>query len=96
MAREFEDRGIAVNALWPRTVIATAALRMLGDAVDPKNCRSPAIMADAAHAVLSASPSARSGEFLIDEDVLRAQGVTDFERYAIEPGQPLAPDLFLD
>ena len=95
-AEEFRDRGIAVNALWPKTVIATAALKMLGGMVDPKNCRTPAIMADAAHAILSAPPAARTGQFLIDEDVLRATGVTDFDRYAVEPGQPLAPDLFLD
>ena len=95
-AEEFRDRGIAVNALWPKTVIATAALKMLGDMVDPKNCRTPAIMADAAHAIVAAPPSARTGEFLIDEDVLREAGVTDFDRYAVEPGRPLAPDLFLD
>jgi citronellol/citronellal dehydrogenase len=94
-AEEFRDRGIAVNALWPKTVIATAALNMLGGVVDPKNCRSPAIMADAAQAILAAPPSQRTGQFLIDEDVLREAGVTDFEGYAVEPGQPLAPDLFL-
>lgn len=96
MAAEFADRGLAVNALWPRTVIATAALRMLGGMVDPARCRKPEIMADAAHAVLTRDSRERTGCFLIDEEVLREAGVEDFERYAVEPGTPLAPDLFLD
>jgi citronellol/citronellal dehydrogenase len=94
MAAEFRDRGVAVNALWPRTVIHTAALAMI-PGVDPKHCRKPEIMADAAHVVLTTPSRERTGQFLIDEDVLRGAGVTDFERYAVEPGQPLLPDLFL-
>jgi citronellol/citronellal dehydrogenase len=94
MAAEFRDHGVAVNALWPRTVIHTAALAMI-PGVDPKHCRTPEIMADAAHVVLTTPSRERTGQFLIDEDVLRGVGVTDFERYAVEPGQPLLPDLFL-
>jgi citronellol/citronellal dehydrogenase len=95
MAEEFRDRGIAVNGLWPRTVIATAALRMLPGGADPKRCRKPEILADAAHAILTADARETSGRFFIDEDVLRGIGVEDFEPYAVEPGQPLLPDFFL-
>lgn len=95
MAAEFKDAGIAVNALWPKTVIATAALAMLGGMVNPDNCRKPEIVADAAHAVLTRDSKQGTGQFLIDEDVLREAGVTDFDQYAVKPGAPLAPDLFL-
>ncbi|GMU45144.1 MAG: NAD(P)-dependent oxidoreductase [Xanthomonadales bacterium PRO6] len=94
MAAEFANEGIAINALWPRTVIHTAALAMI-PGVDPARCRTPQIMADAAHAILTTPSRARTGAFLIDEDVLRAAGVTDFERYAVQPGMKLLPDLFL-
>lgn len=94
MAEEFRDRGVAVNALWPRTVIHTAALAMI-PGVDPRHCRTAEIMADAAHVILTTPSRERTGRFLIDEEVLRAVGVRDFERYAVEPGQPLLPDLFL-
>jgi citronellol/citronellal dehydrogenase len=94
MAPELQHHGIACNALWPRTVIHTAALAMI-PGVNPDNCRTPEIMADAAWHVLAQPPSARTGRFLIDEDVLREAGVTDFEQYAVRPGQPLLPDLFL-
>ena len=94
MAEEFRERGVAVNALWPRTVIRTAALAMI-PGVDPARCRTPEIMADAAHVVLATPARDRSGRFLIDEDVLREAGITDFERYAVDPAQPLLPDLFL-
>ena len=94
MAAEFAPEGIAVNALWPRTVILTAALAML-PGVDPDRCRKPEIMADAAHAVLTTPSRERTGKFLIDEEVLRELGVSDFEAYAIKPGAPLLPDLFL-
>jgi citronellol/citronellal dehydrogenase len=95
MAEEFRKDGIAVNALWPRTVILTAALAMLGGITPPQNCRKPEIVADAAHAILTGDSRSRTGAFLIDEDVLREEGVTDFEKYAVAPGQPLHPDLFL-
>ncbi len=94
MAEEFRAAGVAVNALWPRTVIRTAALAML-PGIEPARCRTPEILADAAHAVLTTPSRARTGQFLIDEDVLRAVGVHDFARYAVDPAQPLLPDLFL-
>jgi citronellol/citronellal dehydrogenase len=96
MAEEFKDRGIAVNALWPRTVIATAALAMLGGAIKPENCRKPEIVADAAHAILTRDSRSHSGNFYIDEDVLREEGATDLEKYSVQPGQRLMTDLFLD
>ncbi len=99
MAEEFREQDVRVNALWPRTVIATAAIAMLPGA-DPRRMRTPQIVADAAHAVLSGALGATSGRFLIDEDVLRTAGLVreakDLERYAVDPAQPLMPDLFLD
>ena len=95
LAGEFGPRGVAVNALWPRTVIATDAINMI-PGVDARQCRTPQIMADAAHAVLVRAARGFSGNFLIDEDVLRDAGTSDFDRYAVEPGQRLLPDLFLD
>jgi citronellol/citronellal dehydrogenase len=96
MAEEFKDRGIAVNALWPRTVIATAALAMLGGAIKPENCRKPEIVADAARAILTRDSRSHTGNFYIDEDVLREEGITDLEKYAVQPGQRLLTDLFLE
>ncbi|MGA9343030.1 MAG: NAD(P)-dependent oxidoreductase [Rhodanobacteraceae bacterium] len=96
MSAEFASVGIAVNALWPRTVIATAAIAMLGDKVKPANCRKPDIVADAAHAILCRPAREFTGNFCIDEEILREAGDTDFERYAVEPGAALLPDLFLD
>ena len=96
MAGEFREAGIAVNALWPRTVIATAALAMLGGAVEPKNCRKPEIMADAAQWILTRPSRETTGNFFIDDEALAQAGVTDLDKYAVEPGQKLFPDLFLD
>jgi citronellol/citronellal dehydrogenase len=96
MAEEFKKDGIAVNALWPRTVIATAALAMLGDAVNPENCRKPEIMADAAHWILNQPARETTGNFFIDDEALAQAGITDLDRYAYKPGAPLLPDLFLD
>jgi citronellol/citronellal dehydrogenase len=95
MAEEFRAAGVAVNALWPRTVIHTAALAMI-PGVDPARCRTVEIMADAAHVVLTTPSRERTGCFLIDEDVLRGAGVTDFSGYAVSAGADLLPDLFLD
>ncbi len=95
MAEEFKADGIAVNALWPRTVILTAALAMLGGLTPPENCRKPEIMADAAHLILTRDSRGHTGNFYIDDEVLRQAGVTDFEPYAVAPGKPLLPDLFL-
>jgi len=94
-AGEFKKYGIAVNALWPRTSIATAALQVLED-YDPSRSRTPKIMSDAALEVLTALPSERTGQFLIDDDVLAAAGVTDFGRYRVAPGGELDIDFFLD
>jgi len=97
MAREFAADGIAVNALWPRTAIATAAIEFaVGNEAMLKFCRKPEIVADAAHVVLSGRSRDRTSQFLIDDEVLAAAGVTDFDRYQVEPGAPLALDFFLD
>jgi citronellol/citronellal dehydrogenase len=96
MSEELRPDGIAVNALWPRTVIATAALAMLGGVAPPENCRRPEIVADAAHAILRRPSRGTSGNFFLDEDVLREEGVTDFSGYAVQQGAPLITDLFLD
>ena len=95
MAEEFRDEGIAVNALWPRTVILTAALQMI-PGVDHSCTRKPEIMADAAHAVLTRPSRELTGRFLIDDEVLKEAGVTDFDQYATQPGRPLIPDFFVD
>jgi citronellol/citronellal dehydrogenase len=96
MSEEFRRDGIAFNALWPRTVIATAALRILDGMVKPEHCRTEEIMADAAHAILRQNARQCTGNFFLDEDVLRATGVSDFEKYSVKPGQALMKDLFLD
>ena len=95
LAAEFGPQGVAVNALWPRTLIATEALNMI-PGVDSANGRKPEIMADAAHAVLTRPAPGFSGNFLIDDEVLAAAGITDLSGYAVDPSQPLYPDLFLD
>jgi citronellol/citronellal dehydrogenase len=95
LAEELKDAGIAVNALWPKSVIATAALAMLGDVVKPEFCRRTDIVADAAHALLTRPSRSCTGRFLLDEEILTEEGVTDFSAYAVEPGRPLLPDLFL-
>jgi citronellol/citronellal dehydrogenase len=96
MAEEFRKTGIAFNALWPRSVIATAALNMLDESIKPEHCRTEEIMADAAYAIFLQSARLCTGHFYIDEDVLRGTGVTDFTRYSVKAGEPLMKDLFLD
>jgi citronellol/citronellal dehydrogenase len=95
LAEEFRDRGVAINALWPKTIIATDAINMI-PGVDAARCRRPEIVADAAHLILTRRACGVTGRFFIDEDVLRAAGVTDFSQYAVDPSQPLLPDLFLE
>ncbi|UEM03881.1 NAD(P)-dependent oxidoreductase [Skermanella rosea] len=95
MSAEFRDAGIAVNALWPRTLIATAALAMI-PGVDPGTGRKPEIVADAAHAILCRDSRSCTGNFFIDDEVLREEGITDFAPYAVDPSKPLMSDLFLD
>jgi len=96
MAEEFRGEGIAVNTLWPRTVIATAALAMLGGRIRPEQCRKPEIVADAAHAILTRPAGECTGRHFIDDEALAEAGVTDLDSYAVSPGTQLAPDLFLD
>ncbi len=95
MAEELRDKGIAVNALWPRTVIATAALNLLGGDETARHGRKPEVVADAAVAILGRQARSCTGNFFVDEDVLREEGVTDFGKYAVAPGEELMPDLFL-
>ena len=96
MAEEFRQEGIGVNALWPRTVIATAALLMIPGAREQMDrTRQPSIMADAAYAIFNRPAKACSGNFFIDDEVLAAEGVTDFDQYAVSPGTPLMPDFFV-
>ncbi len=96
MAAELRPAGVAVNALWPRTTIATAAVRnLLGGEPMVRRSRTPEIMADAAHAVLCRDARACTGRLLLDEEVLREEGVTDLESYAVAPGMPLQLDLFV-
>jgi citronellol/citronellal dehydrogenase len=96
MAAEFRAQRIAVNSLWPRTTIATAAIEVNFPPAVLKASRKPDIMADAAHAIFLRDSRSASGHFYIDEAVLREEGVTDFEQYAVTPGGKLQPDLFLD
>ena len=96
MAEELKDDGIAVNTLWPRTVIATAAVQnLLGGDDTIKGSRKPEIMADAAYAILTKPSRSFTGNFCIDDEVLRAAGVTDFDQYQSVPGAELLPDFFL-
>jgi citronellol/citronellal dehydrogenase len=96
LAGELRDRGIAVNALWPRTTIATAAIRnILGGDELMRASRSPEILADAAYAIFNKPSREFTGRFLIDDTFLAAEGVTDFERYRVDPSVPLAPDFFV-
>jgi citronellol/citronellal dehydrogenase len=96
LAEELKREGIAVNALWPRTVIRTAAVQNLlgGDQVMAR-ARNPEIVADAAHVVLTAPSRELTGQFLIDEEVLRGAGVRDFSQYADVPDAELLPDFFV-
>ena len=95
-AGEFRPLGIAVNSLWPRTAIATAAMQMI-PGVDLNLCRKPEILADAAWWILTSDARTTSGQFFIDDDLLRQHGVTDFDPYSVVPGtQHLIPDFFVD
>jgi len=96
MAEEFRAHGIAVNSLWPRTTIATAAIEVNFPEAILKASRKPAIMADAAYVILNRDSRSATGNFYIDETVLREEGVSDFDQYAVTPGAGLYSDLFLD
>ena len=95
MAGEFKKDKIAVNALWPKTVIATAAVQnLLGGDATMKGSRKPTIMADAAHAILGKGAEV-TGNFFIDEEVLRGEGKANLDEYATDPSSPLFPDFFV-
>ncbi len=96
MSEEFRTHGVGVNALWPRTIIATAAVQnLLGGESSIRRSRKPEIVADAAYIVLTRDSRETTGNFFIDEEVLGSQGITDFAKYATEPGAGLIQDLFL-
>ena len=96
MAEEFREQGVAFNALWPRTGIATAATKMLGGESMFKACRKPEIMADAAYAILTRPSRECTGNFFIDEEVLREEGIHDFTQYAMDPNTEPFEDFFID
>lgn len=96
MAEELRADGIAVNSLWPRTTVATAAIEVNFPEAILKASRRPAIVADAAYAILNRNSRRATGNFYIDETVLQEEGITDFDQYAVSPGTPLYTDLFLD
>jgi len=96
MAGEYKTAGIAFNALWPRTVIATAAVQnLLGGTAAMKAARKPEIVADAAYIIFNRAARDCTGNFFIDDEVLKSAGQTDLERYAVDPSVPLLPDFFV-
>lgn len=95
LAEEFREDGIAANSLWPATTIATAAIEFNFAPEMMKQSRKPEIMADAAHAIFLQDATACSGNHFLDEDALTLAGITDLDAYAVEPGGPLMPDLFI-
>jgi len=96
MAEEFRSEGVAVNALWPRTTIATAAINnLLGGEAIMKGSRKPEIMGDAAHYIFTRPSRTCTGNFFIDDEVMAAEGVTNLDHYAFFPGEPLIPDFFV-
>ncbi|MBA3660667.1 MAG: NAD(P)-dependent oxidoreductase [Gammaproteobacteria bacterium] len=96
MAEEFKSDGIAVNSLWPKTIIATAAIANNFPKIVYHASRKPAIVADAAHAILTSNSRKVTGNFFIDEEVLKEHGVTNFKQYAMHSLVPLYPDIFID
>jgi len=96
LAGELRAKGVAVNALWPRTTIATSAIKnLLGGDQIMKMSRTPDILADAAHAIFEKPSRSFTGNFLIDDTFLAGEGVTDFDKYRADPAQPLSPDFFV-
>jgi len=97
MAGEFREQGIAVNALWPRTAIATAAVQnLLGGEEMVRHSRKPEIMADAAHIILTKPSREFTGNFCVDDEIMESIGVTDLSGYAVDPSLDLMPDFFVD
>jgi len=96
MSEEFRKEGIAVNALWPRTAIDTAALQMI-PGVDTAACRTPEILADAAYIILNRESKGCTGNFFVDDELLASEGITDLEKYSVVPGtKDFLLDFFLD
>ena len=96
MSEEFKREGIAVNALWPRTAIDTAALQMI-PGVDTDFCRKPEILADTAYIILNRDAKTTTGNFFVDDEVLASEGITDLEKYSVKPGTTdFLLDFFLD
>ena len=96
MSAEFKRDGIAVNALWPRTVIDTAALQMI-PGIDATAGRTPAILADAAYIIFNRTATECTGNFFVDDDLLASEGITDLEKYSVTPGtKEFLQDFFLD
>jgi citronellol/citronellal dehydrogenase len=96
MAEEFKDQGVAFNALWPRTGIATAAIQFaLGGDEGMRHCRTPAIMGDAAYVIFNKPARECTGNFFIDDVLLYAEGERDFDKYRVDPSKPLMPDFFV-
>ncbi|MEJ6761704.1 MAG: NAD(P)-dependent oxidoreductase [Candidatus Planktophila sp.] len=96
MSEEFKRDGIAVNALWPRTAIDTAALQMI-PGIDTATCRTPEILADSAYIILNRASKECSGNFFVDDEVLASEGITDLEKYSVVPGtKDFLLDFFLD
>jgi len=96
MSEEFKRDGIAVNALWPRTAIDTAALQMI-PGVDTAACRTPEILSDTAYIILNRNSKECTGNFFVDDEVLASEGITDLEKYSVVPGtKDFLPDFFLD
>ncbi len=95
MAEEFRARGVAVNALWPRTSIATSAISMIGGEPMLRHSRKPEILADAAHWILTQPAGECTGNFFLDVDALARAGVTDLSKYAVQPGVELLADFFI-
>ncbi|HRE96917.1 MAG TPA: hypothetical protein PK637_09140, partial [Flavobacteriales bacterium] len=96
-SEEYKKFGIASNSLWPRTTIATAAImNIVGGEQMMKMSRHPEIMAEAAHEILLRDPKVFTGNFCIDEDILKEKGISNFDQYRVDPNTPLMTDLFLD
>ncbi|OJX13888.1 MAG: short chain dehydrogenase [Caedibacter sp. 37-49] len=96
MAEEFKQAGIAFNSLWPKTILATAAVEMLGGKSLLQSARKPEIIADAALFIFKRDSRSCTGQFFLDEDVLKAEGITDFSSYSLNLNAPLIPDFFID
>jgi citronellol/citronellal dehydrogenase len=95
IAAEFGECGIAFNCLWPKTIIKTAALAVIAG-IDTNQCRTPEIVSDAAYAILTKEPTQLCCQFCIDEEILKAEGTTNFDKYAVNPEIEPIPDLFVD